>query len=431
MKTTPKKKHLTNASVLIISLIIAGILCLSLLSYLSLVNQQNVSVARSQAWNVALAAAEAGIEEGMAQLNVNGKTNYNASATANWGKAGTTYGPVTRALLVGSYSASIDAAGTFPVITSVGRTTVPPMAGTISRTVRVATKTTPAFSVAMAALQNISFKGNNIAVDSYDSSDPAYSTGRMYDPAKRKAGGDVASTDGLISVQNADVKGKVLTGPDAPIPSIGAMGSVGDLNWNTKGQIQPGWYGNDFNVEFPDVVLPDTSSWLNPTVLPGNTNYVLGSKGYIMPGSGDLSLANNKVLYVSGNAKLYVPGNVSMNSGAMIVIGPGASLKIYVAGASATFSKVNTAGDAATFQYFGLPTNLSVTWNGNDQYLGTIYAPEADFTLGGGGNNTMDYQGATVAKTVTMNGHFNFHYDENLINSGPTLGFRVASWKEL
>jgi len=33
--------------------------------------------------------------------------------------------------------------------------------------------------------------------------------------------------------------------------------------------------------------------------------------------------------------------------------------------------------------------------------------------------------------SVVMNGHFNFHYDENLKRIGPAVGFVVSSWKEL
>jgi hypothetical protein len=30
-----------------------------------------------------------------------------------------------------------------------------------------------------------------------------------------------------------------------------------------------------------------------------------------------------------------------------------------------------------------------------------------------------------------MNGHFNFHYDENLGRSGPLRGFIATSWDEI
>jgi len=111
-------------------------------------------------------------------------------------------------------------------------------------------------------------------------------------------------------------------------------------------------------------------------------------------------------------------------------------LKLFVGTASgssvtANLTQVNLTGNAINFGFFGLPSLTSIVWSGNNQYVGTVYAPEGDFTCGGGGNNTMDYQGACVVKTVTMNGKFNFHYDENLKRNGPMSGFQVASWKEM
>jgi len=50
--------------------------------------------------------------------------------------------------------------------------------------------------------------------------------------------------------------------------------------------------------------------------------------------------------------------------------------------------------------------------------------------LGGGGSSTYDFVGAIVAKSVNVNGHFSFHFDENLLKAGPM--FLVASsWQEL
>jgi hypothetical protein len=38
--------------------------------------------------------------------------------------------------------------------------------------------------------------------------------------------------------------------------------------------------------------------------------------------------------------------------------------------------------------------------------------------------------GSIIANSVTMNGHFSFHYDENLANYS-TRGYVAASWREL
>src|ERR1041385_7871259 len=91
-------------SVLIVTLLLAIILGTTLASYLYWVRTQNVLITQSQSWNSALALAEAGIEEGMAQINVNVGAgdptvvaNYGPSTAANFGSLGSTiagaYGP--------------------------------------------------------------------------------------------------------------------------------------------------------------------------------------------------------------------------------------------------------------------------------------------------------------------------------------------------
>jgi hypothetical protein len=91
------------------------------------------------------------------------------------------------------------------------------------------------------------------------------------------------------------------------------------------------------------------------------------------------------------------------------------------AATTAEFGSVNTVPGASptAFQYYGLANNTSVTWGGNQSYKGTVYAPNAVFSVGGGGNNIYDYQGACVVNQIVLNGHFNFHYDEDLRRSGP------------
>jgi hypothetical protein len=90
----------------------------------------------------------------------------------------------------------------------------------------------------------------------------------------------------------------------------------------------------------------------------------------------------------------------------------------------------NDTGNAGSFLYFGLPTNTAIDFGGNAGFTGAIYAPQADFSLGGGGSDEIDFIGASVTKSVKMNGHFNFHYDENLANIGPGRGFIPTSWAE-
>jgi len=59
-----------------------------------------------------------------------------------------------------------------------------------------------------------------------------------------------------------------------------------------------------------------------------------------------------------------------------------------------------------------------------------LYAPDSVLTLNGGGNN-IGIVGAAIARQITMNGHYNFHYDESLATNGYTRDYVVNSWQEL
>src|SRR5262245_33620756 len=103
-----------SGSVLIVTLGISVVLVITLAGYLYWVRTQNLPVAQSQAWNLALIDAEAGIEDAMAQINVavgtSNPTNYTPSAIANvWGVSGSVYGPRTMTLggVSNSYSVII------------------------------------------------------------------------------------------------------------------------------------------------------------------------------------------------------------------------------------------------------------------------------------------------------------------------------------
>jgi hypothetical protein len=104
-------------------------------------------------------------------------------------------------------------------------------------------------------------------------------------------------------------------------------------------------------------------------------------------------------------------------------------------GATTTISGngvVNDTGQTQNFAYYGLPGNTTISITGNGAFFGTIYAPQANFTLKGSGNQSVDdFTGASITKTTTMTGNFNFHYDENLIHLTTLGGYDVASWQEL
>ena len=108
---------------------------------------------------------------------------------------------------------------------------------------------------------------------------------------------------------------------------------------------------------------------------------------------------------------------------------------MYVGAASASIGGqgvVNSTGLAKNFTYYGLPTNTSLGLQANASFVGQIYAPQADMTQGGGGSTPYDFSGQVVAKSLNVNGHFSFHYDESLGTAGSAItGWVAASWSEL
>jgi hypothetical protein len=434
MKTRLNQKRNAQGSVLLVAMGITFVLGLGLASYLTLAHWQHASIVRSQAWNAALALAEAGVDEALAQLNPAAllfDTNINRGANGwSLGSDGRYHAP-RRTLPDGYYDVAISA-DTYPIICSTGYVTIPALSATVSRAVRVTTGTSGIFRGGMAARVNVDLKGNKIATDSFDSIDPNYSTGGLYDPAKRKANGDIACTEGLINVQNADVRGTLYTGPGGGY-TIGPQGTVGDLTWPVAGGMQDGHYKNDFNMDFP-AVLPPFQTAIQPAEATLNgTNYTwgLGDGNYLYDGSPDIKTGDK--IRVTGRAIVYVTGDFIMQGGSSIIIDPGASLRLYVGGDTTQITSLNNAGNCANFTYFGLPANTSVTISADAVLLGMIYAPNAELTLNGSADpkNPTDFQGACAVNNIKMNGHFNFHFDENLRRAGPIRGYQITSWTEI
>src|SRR6185369_9848018 len=148
--------------------------------------------------------------------------------------------------------------------------------------------------------------------------------------------------------------------------------------------------------------------------------YIAGSDVNIyVPSTGKIQQTGNDTWYVAATDPISgAPAHVNLYAGP-------ASVKIAGNGI------INGSGNALGFTYFGLNSNTSLQLSGNAAITAVIYAPYADYTLGGGGTSIYDFIGASVSKTVTMNGHFNFHYDENLRRVGPNRGYVATQWKEL
>lgn len=215
-------------------------------------------------------------------------------------------------------------------------------------------------------------------------------------------------------------------------PAVGTY--IGNISSNYVGNGNPanrGWYITynlitswSTNYNYPTFSVVQATYQTNSTYTTTYYDYILGSDNY------QLTTLNGSV-YVSGNAKLYVTTTLNMDA---LVVEPGSKLNLYSGASSVSLSGNNTLnsdGKASSFAFWGLPTCTSVTFSGNAGFTGTIYAPNAEFRMNGGGNNATDFVGASITRSVTLNGHFNFHYDEALGSFGPERGWIVKSWTEI
>lgn len=485
-----------RAATLLTVLIVCSILCASVVGYLSLVEQQNQFSARSQAWNIAITVAEAGVEEGLEHLN----SCYPQLGTGGWTFDGTSYTHSNSLASGSSYLVTIDPTTdpTRPTIVSRASITLPqvarndqfsffaaiggdmvPSATTVRRGVRVQTERGHLLIKALAARDGIDFGGNHVHIDSFDSSDPNYSTDGYYDPGKSRNNADVVTSGAIANAAYTDVHGSVATGPGGS-PTAGFA------------SIQSGPLCDNMNFTFPQMDLPFTTGFV-----PTNGNlvvpfYILSTNAITSdtcpdppPASGVTTNVHTVVLYpntnqtftytyslyqtnviyttntydnilnggnyvaeslpgktiVLGEVRLVLSDGLNIGTSDEITIAQGASLEMYVCGTNAVINVdqiTNLAGRARNCMLYFMPGVTSLQLLGDGRFRGAIVAPHTDVTLVGQGLFTyMSLSGAVIARSLKFSwppgdhGYFYFHYDEALARLPPDGRFLVTSWDEV
>ena len=124
------------------------------------------------------------------------------------------------------------------------------------------------------------------------------------------------------------------------------------------------------------------------------------------------------VIYVSGDAN---GDGVKFGPKDEIRIPAGNSISVYVSAKNASVGGngiINDTGVAKNFQYFGLPSNTTLSFSANAAFAGWINAPQADFSLGGGEPATLSVldlagrAGAPVCHVSTAFAHADSHVSD-------------------
>jgi hypothetical protein len=425
MKTITTQNVRERGNSLMIALILTGILSFTIAGYLSFVSQQNQMTWRSQYWNQCIPVAEAGIEDSLMNLSCNGVSNL----TAGGWSAGTNCYYVDRSLAADNsvyYHAVITGNYQQTTNTATAQVVLPSYLGgaTVTRTVRVITTNSPLFSKGLVGIDTIDFNNQSVSMGCGDTSPGG--SGSLIDL-------NIAASLGLLNLLDICLQGSVALGPNGLAVGANAQ-TTGIINASAS---------TDLNVQFNAVTLPTMSS------VPPISNYKQGSQTYAYAASGDttmgsLNLTGNQVMLITGNTRLYVSGNINIQNNACIYVAPGASLQIYAGGATSTFggNGVEVASqNPLQFQYYGLSSNTSVSFDGPSSVQGLVYAPQAAVQLGTtvatggilglGATLDLTFNGAVIGQTVKFLTQTEYHYDEDVLTSGPGTGFVVTSWQEL
>lgn len=453
MKLRLIKRGDAGAVVMTAALCIFAISTLLVVGYLWLVMGQSRLVAESQNWNQAMTVAEAGVEEAMAQLNwgtVPGKGDLSSNG---WGAATASvagmdsYGPPgQRTLEGGSYYASfiappspITTNGASATIYSTGMVTAPLRGTAISRRVQVTATMFPLFRDAIDVVSNFTANGSSVTTDSWNSQTNSFSTNGQYDPSKIDTNGSVGAEYGTVNLGQHTLGGNLYLGADANFVS-------------SPGQVDGTIYTN-YNVQIADAQLPD-GNWQDAVATNGfaiATNIIGGFPTYTTNALGliyNFTQSGSYRITVAGGAHpIYIAPGVTVDldvqltsfdttSSSAVTIEGGlnnaGTVNIYQESGTASLGMATGTYRPENFAYYGLPgvAGMTMSFSGNQSYVGVIYAPEVVLKLNGGGSSTANIAGAIVVQSFTTGGHFGVHYDESLAIYGPSKGFVATSWRE-
>jgi len=292
-------------------------------------------------------------------------------------------------------------------------------------------------------------------IDSFDSSNPLYSTNGQYVQGKRESHGDVGILDSTGSnlangtylygsltysgpaVQNTQhVQGAISTPFNVNVPQVSAPNWVSG-SYSTA--LPPG-QGNVITIRGDPNASPPTGTPTNPL------RYQVSS--IVLSGQQTISIKSpvdpvtNQPLPGYDNVQIWITGadgatNSLSTSGnnAGITLDSNASVKFYVQGNISLTGQsiVNGSGLAANLLIYGVtPTDgstLTAYIAGQGNFIGVLDAPEFNTTFAGNG----DIMGAVIGRTVTISGNGSLHYDQalsQLVQSLEPPAYAFASWFE-
>ena len=431
-QTTTTVRRGKEGSALMTAIIAMFVVSLLVGGYMTLASSEYRLATRSLLIGASFSLAEGGVDLAIDALN--------DSDTSGWNVSGSTWTrEVTGIEITTGGTGAIrvvitDATSNTPTIHSEGIVSGHP-SGDVTKQLQVSlTSGFFPYKNGFDSKNGFVLKGQNVTMDSYSSANGAYSNSNRGSEIRVST---VSIETDAIDIGNANIFGYVAVGATLASGQTGSdvidVGKNGTISSYGEAQIvQEDRILTDYYASFPNRPAPSVSSgWEFPnsgTITTSGTYYV----------DGDWSLGGNSgALAIAPNTDviLVVTGELNLTGKATLTLNTDATLKLFVEGdVSIGGNGILNSSNPENLEVIGTNTNegeQTIKINGNGQLSATVYAPNANVELKGGGSSGRVY-GAVVAYDASLVGNSHFSFDEALadVNLGGT-DYEVIQWLEM
>lgn len=225
-------------------------------------------------------------------------------------------------------------------------------------------------------------------------------------------------------IVNGDVRVGLGGNPDTAIKDLGAT-------------VAGGKYGAPENDPLPEITAPAGLFYMGTAIdAKGSTVTVGPADNGTYTGIDLKSTGLPGVLEIDGGAvELHITGDIEVGQSCEIVVKDGSSLTIYVDGdihcrEGSGINVENPAKEAQTLKLYATGEDTQYfDIKANSEWVGVIYAPNADVDLYANG----DVYGSVTANNFSFKAGGNYHYDKALKNvaiGDEGVRFVIKRWKE-
>jgi hypothetical protein len=313
-----------------------------------------------------------------------------------------------------SYAVTDDLGNSYSV-TSIGES------GRVRRTVNTTIELKGFFDNAILTKANLTLKSGTL-INGYNSQDPLDTDTNADIATQSTTDSSITLNSGVVV--NGDVKVGLGGNPDTAIKDLGAT-------------IAGSKYGAPENNPLPQITAPANLFYMGTAIdAKGSTVTIGPADNGTYTGIDFKSTGQPGVLEIDGGAvELHITGDINLGQSCEIVVKDGSSLTLYVDGnincrESSGINVENPTKEAETLKLFATgESKQSFDIKANSEWIGVIYAPNADVALYANG----DVYGSITANNFEFKAGGNYHYDKALKKvavDDEGVRFVIKRWKE-